>query len=146
MKTRVDVAMAGRLGVELNPAEFPEKDLDDIRRGIAAYKELRPVLHAAEVFRGRNPHESKTTELTYVLPDKSQAVLLAFDTEEKAHAQRIRPSGLSPRRVYEWTEANPDGTPRVAPGRATGKTLMARGVRVAFPDGVATAVVRFRAN
>ena len=138
--------MAGRLGVELNPAEYGEADLDEIRRGIAAYKELRPVLHAAEVFRGRNPHFSRTTELTYVLPDKKEAVLLAFDTEEKAHAQRIRPSGLAPRRLYEWTEANPDGTPRVAPGRATGRALMERGIRVAFPAGVATAVVRFRAR
>lgn len=145
MKARVDVAMAGRLGVELNPADFPEKDLSQIRRGIAAYKALRPILHAAEVYRGRNPHFSKTTELTYVLPDKREAVLLAFDTEEKAHTQRIRPSGLDPRRVYEWTEENPDGTPRLAPGRATGRALMERGVRVAFPAGFATAVAHLRA-
>ena len=146
MKTRVDVAMAGRLGVELNPADYGEADLEEIRRGIAAYKELRPVLHAAEVFRGRNPHVSKTTELTYVLPDKKEAVLLAFDTEEKAHAQRIRPSGLSPRRVYEWIEANPGAVPRLAPGRATGRALMERGIRVSFPAGVATAVARLVAR
>ena len=146
MKTRVDVAMAGRLGVELNPADFGERDLEDIRRGIAAYKELRPILHAAEVYRGRNPHFSKTTELTYVLPDKTQAVLLAYDTEERAHAQRIRPSGLSPRRVYEWTEANPGAVPRLAPGRATGRALMERGIRVAFPAGISTAVARLVAR
>ena len=145
MKMRVDVAMAGRLGVELNPADFPAKDLEEIRRGIAAYKQLRPVLHAAEVFRGRNPHVSKTSELTYVLPDRSQAVLLAFDTEAKAHADRIHPSGLDPRRTYEWVEMNPDGTPRLAPGRATGKALLARGIRIAFPAGPSTAVALLRA-
>ena len=138
--------MAGRLGVELNPADFPEKDLAEIRRGIAAYRALRPVLHAAEVYRGRSPHESETTELTYVLPDKSQAVLLVYDTAAKPHAARIRPSGLDPRRVYEWTEANPDGTPRLAPGRASGRTLMEKGIRISFPAGPASAVVHLRAR
>ena len=73
-------------------------------------------------------------------------MLLAFDSEERAHSQRIRPSGLSPRRVYEWTEANPGAVPRLAPGRATGRALMERGIRVAFPAGVSTAVARLVAR
>ena len=147
MKARVDVAMAGRLGVELNPAEFPEAELAEVRRGIAAYKELRPLLHSAEVFRGRNPHVSATSEITYVAPGARDAVLLAFDASGKGGARRVFPSGLSPRRVYAWTEANPASSPRLSPGRATGRALAEKGVRVSFPKGVplSTAAIRFRA-
>ena len=41
---------------------------------------------------------------------------------------------------------DPDGTPRLAPGRATGRALMERGIRVSFPAGVATAVARLVAR
>ena len=144
-KARVDVAMAGRLGIELNPFEFRPEERETIRRGVEAYKALRPLLHAADVYRGRNPHVSKTSEYTYVLPNKREAVLLAYDTHEKAHAERVRPSGLAPKRVYEWEEANGDGAPRLRPGRATGAELMARGLPVRFPAGFSTAVAHLRA-
>lgn len=146
-KFRADVAMAGRLGVELRPADLKEEDLKEIRAGIAAYKELRPLLHAGELYRGRSPHESPVTEFTIVSEDKSQAVLFAFraskgENEPDAATEIVRPSGLDPKKSYCLVERNSDGTPRIRAGIVmTGKELMQKGIRIDFPNAPSSAVI-----
>ena len=139
-KLRADVSMTGRLGVELTPSAISEENRAVVRQGIAAYKKLRGVLHRAELFRGRSPHVSMETELTFVLPDKSEAVFFAFQRGNEAQRVKMKMSGLDPEAQYVVTEANPDVEPRFVPGTFSGRELMENGLEIAFPAKPASAV------
>ncbi len=140
-KLRTDVAMTCRLGVELSPNAIEEADKKVIRRGIAAYKELRPLLHRAELFRGNSPYTAADTQLTYVLPDQSEAVFFAFRRDGEARRMRQKLSGLDPEANYVIREINPDAEPRFQPGTYSGKELMEQGLEINFPARPSSAVV-----
>ena len=145
-KLRVDIAMTGRLGVELSPDAVSAADREVIKRGIAAYKELRPILHCSELYRGRSPHESRTTELTFVLPDKRNAVFFGFRREGKAAKELLKLSGLDPALRYRVEERNPDDTPRLQPAVRTGAELMERGLEIDFPPRPSSVVAKLTAE
>lgn len=145
-KFRTDVAMTARLGVELDPSSRNARRLGDpsiIAKGIAVYKELRPLLHSADLYRGRSPMESQTTELTFVSQDKSEAVLFGFKRDRGARTEAIKASGLDPNARYKLTELNTDTEPRIAAGQIlTGAQLKQNGVQVRFPDKVSSVNIK----
>lgn len=141
-KLRTDVAMTGRLGVELSPDAITPEQREIVRRGIAAYKTIRPLLHASELYRGQSPYESALTELTFVKPDKSEAVFFAFMREnpEQPFTRKLKLSGLDPEAAYQYEEINPDVTPRFSPATKSGRELMEEGIEITFPAKPASAV------
>ncbi len=141
-KLRADVAMTARLGVELSPDAVTEENRATIRQAIKVYKELRPLLHSANLYRGRSPHESPLTELTFVTPDKSAAVLFAFKRNSAAKRENIVLSGLDSNRRYLITEVNPDNEPRLMSGTYSGKELMSIGIPILFPARPSSAVAK----
>ncbi|MEA4863538.1 MAG: alpha-galactosidase [Victivallaceae bacterium] len=145
-KLRADVAMTGRLGVELCPDILNASDRETVKRGIAAYKELRPLLHSADLYRGRSPFESTTTELTFVSQDKKQAVFFAFKLGSESGPMTLVMSGLNPDTAYDLIEINPDETPRAAPGTFSGRQLMETGVKVDFPAKPSSVVLKLTAQ
>ena len=138
--------MTARLGVELDPSSRNARRLGDpsiIAKGIAVYKELRPLLHSADLYRGRSPMESQTTELTFVSQDKSQAVFFGFKRDRGAKTESLKCSGLDPDATYKLTEMNLDTEPRIAAGQTlTGAQLMKQGIQVKFPDKVSSVNVK----
>ena len=144
-KLRCDVAMTARLGVELSPDKVSEEDREVIRRGIAVYKKLRPFLHSAELYRGRSPYESQTTELAYVAQDRAEAVFFAFKRNHGAEIASLRVPGIDPARSYQVTEVNPDVVPRIRDGVMFGADLLAGRLTVAFPEKPASVVVHLTA-
>ena len=146
-KLRADVAMTGRLGVELSPDAITPEQRDIVRKGIAAYKNIRPILHASELYRGRSPHDSMLTELTFVMPDKSEAVFFAFlrKNSEKTITRTLKVSGLDPDAIYRYTEVNPeDSVPRCSAAAASGRELMETGIEFTFPARPSSAVVHLK--
>ena len=145
-KFRTDVAMTARLGVELDPSSRNARRLGDpalIAKGIAVYKQLRPLLHSADLYRGRSPMVSQTTELTFVAQDKSEAVLFGFKRDRGARNEAIKASGLDPNAKYKLTEMNTDTEPRIEAGQTlTGAQLMQTGVQVRFPDKVSSVNIK----
>ena len=129
-KFRTDAAMTARLGVELDPDSQGARRLDNvdnIAKGIAVYKQLRPLLHSADLYRGRSPMVSQTTELTFVAQDKSEAVLFGFKRDRGARTEVIKASGLDANAKYKLTEMNTDTEPRIEAGQTlTGAQLFAR--------------------
>ena len=140
-KFRVDVAMSARLGVELDPPTIAAEDRETIRRGIAVYKELRPLLHTGELYRGRSPHDSLCSEVTIVAPDRSQAVLFAFDRSGKGSRENIKSAGLDADAVYRAEEKNPGSKPALRACRITGAEAMKTGLAITFARGVAASAV-----
>ena len=132
--------MSARMGVELDPAEITSEEFEIIRKGVAAFKEVREIIHQGDLFRGRAPHLSDVTELTFVEKNGSQAVLFGFKRYSGAGKQIIKGSGLEKNRLYTVTEINPDTSPRIVPGRYSGAQLM-KGIEVDFTEGSSSVVL-----
>ncbi|MDD4816618.1 MAG: alpha-galactosidase [Victivallaceae bacterium] len=139
-KLRCDVAMTARLGVELSPDAITAESRNVVAKGIAEYKKLRKFLHSAELYRGRSPHSSEVTELTFVAGDKHEAVLFAFKRNCEARTEKIHASGLDPELKYRVSEVNADADERFSAGVFTGCELMSGGLEIKFPARFASAV------
>ncbi len=145
-KLRCDVAMTARLGVELSPDAITAEGRAVVAKGIAEYKKLRKFLHAAELFRGRSPHKSEVTELTFVAADKREAALFVFKRNCEARTEKIHASGLDPERNYRVEEVNADDAERFTAGVYSGRALMDGGLEVKFPARFASAVAHLMAE
>lgn len=51
LKFRFDVAMSGRLGMEIQPKDMNDVDKAFAKRAIAAYKDIRPVVQFGDLYR-----------------------------------------------------------------------------------------------
>lgn len=109
LKYRIDVAMAGRLGMELQPSTMSDGEKEICRKAIAEYKEIRPVVQQGDIYRLLSPYDRKgAASLMMVAPDKSEAVFYWWKTESfvNQHVPRVRMAGLDPDRKYVVTELN----------------------------------------
>ena len=115
IKFRCDVAMSGRLGMELQPAHMTEEERAQCTVAIADYKELREVIQLGNLYRLVSPYdkpvgpaEQQVASLMYVNDAKDHAVLFAYGLTSfmKQAGQRIRLAGLDPARTYTLTERN----------------------------------------
>ena len=50
LKYRIDVAMSGRLGMEIQPKNMTDDEKELCRKAIAEYKEIRPVVQMGDSF------------------------------------------------------------------------------------------------
>ena len=73
LKFRFDVAMSGRLGMEIQPKDMNDTDREFARRAIAAYKEIRPTVQLGDLYRLVSPYEHKgLASVMYVRSDEFQ--------------------------------------------------------------------------
>ncbi len=133
LKYRFDVAMSGRLGMEMVPSELTESEQEFARKAIADYKTIRPIVQLGDLYRLVSPYDnSHVASLMYVSDTKDRAVfywwkLAAFVDD---HLPRITMAGLNPDRVYTIHELNRiDRNPLSCEGRKyTGAYLMNHGI------------------
>lgn len=59
LKYRIDVAMSGRLGMEIQPRNMTDEEKNLCREAIAAYKEIRPVVQFGELYRLMSPYDGQ---------------------------------------------------------------------------------------
>lgn len=148
LKFRFDVAMTGRLGMEMKPSDLNEKELAFAQKAFKLYKEtVRPIVQLGDQYRLISPYEGKgfCSEM-YVKEDKSEAIFFAYKFENYVNQfrPRFRFAGLDPNATYTLTEINRDG------GRAdhwegakmTGKFLMTEGVEINLGGQFASKVIR----
>lgn len=109
LKFRFDVAMSGRLGLELQPKDIPEKDLDFVRQAIENYKiHVRELVTGGDLYRLLSPYETTYAANAFVRKDKGKAVMFAYCTEFNRRGIRptIKFQGLDPDKKYHLTEIN----------------------------------------
>lgn len=111
LKFRFDVAMSGRLGLELQPKSIPENERAFARQAIDNYKtHVRELVTKGDLYRLISPYESTNAHAAnmYVRKDKSKAVLFAYCTGFNSRGIRptIRLQGLSADKKYRLTEIN----------------------------------------
>ncbi len=135
LKFRTDVAMSGRLGMEIQPKNMTEEEKEQTRRAIADYKKVRDVVQFGDLYRLLSPYEGKgAASLMYVKPDKSDAVYYWWKTEQFVNQQlpRVTMAGLDPDKEYTVTELNRiDNEPLPFEGKTfTGSYLMSNGLEM----------------
>lgn len=133
LKYRIDVAMSGRLGMEIQPRNMTDEERDLCRRAIADYKGIRDIVQQGDIYRLLSPYDRLgAASLMYVTPDKDRAVFYWWKTETFVNQRvpRVRMAGLAPEGMYRVRELNRiDNKPLAAEGREfSGKFLMDNGI------------------
>ena len=126
LKYRFDVAMSGRLGFELHPKNMTPAEVAFAKRGVEAYKRLRPVVQGGDLYRLASPYEGDHAALMFVSPDRRHAAVMVYGLGRRCNDGRPGPlllPGLDPSLRYRVEEIN-----LVEPGKglhvhASGKVL-----------------------
>lgn len=114
LKFRFDVAMSGRLGLELQPKDLNEKEKAFAAKAIETYKKIRPIVHGGDLYRLKNPYDGKGwASHQYVSKDKTEAVFFAFSLNYHGRTTffETKLQGLDPDKRYRITELNTQGGP-----------------------------------
>lgn len=109
LKFRFDVAMTGRLGMELQPTDLKGDEYEFAKKGIECYKQIRPVVQLGDLYRLVSPYdENGWASLMYVSKDKAKAVFFAYSLKYHARTTyfETKMNGLNPDKNYKITELN----------------------------------------
>ncbi len=141
IKYRIDVAMSGRLGMEIQPKNMTDEEKNICRKAIADYKKIRPIVQQGDIYRLLSPFDHKgAASLMYVDEGKNNAVFYWWKTEAfvNQHLPRVAMAGLDPERNYKVTELNRiDNTPLSFEGAIfSGSYLMSNGLEMPLDHNI----------
>ena len=109
LKFRFDVAMSGRLGMELQPKDIVGEEYEFAKNAIKDYKLIRPVVQFGDLYRLMSPYdEIGWASLMYVAKDKKQAVFFAYSLKyhDRTTFFQTKMNGLDPAKNYKIKELN----------------------------------------
>ena len=141
LKYRIDVAMSGRLGMEIQPKNMTEAEKKLCRSAITEYKQIRPVVQMGNLYRLQSPFDKQgVASLMYVSDSKDKAVWYWWKTETfvNQHLPRVRMAGLDPAKRYKVHELDRiDNTPLDCEGKSySGAYLMEHGLDMPYSHNV----------
>lgn len=152
LKFRFDVAMTGRLGMEMKPSDLSEKEREFAKNAIETYKSIRPVIQQGDLYRLVTPYEEKPyVSMIYCTPEKDRAVYFLFrrsflkDTWEEPR----KLAGLDPERNYlikEINAANPAKKVSLDGKIVSGRFLMENGFRLNLGQDMSSVVLELIAQ
>ena len=141
LKLRCDVAMSGRLGMEIQPKNMTDEEKAFCRQVISEYKKVRPVIQFGDLYRLHSPYkgDNMASEM-YVSPDKQKAVFFwwKLETFKNQHIPRVKMAGLDADRMYTVHELNRiDLKPLHCEGKTySGAFLMQNGLEMPYTHDV----------
>lgn len=94
LKFRFDVAMSGRLGLELSPAKLSKEELAFAQMAVADYKLIRPIVQQGDLYRLRSPYVGDHAALMYVDEDCSRAVVFVYGLTRALQSGWVSPLRL----------------------------------------------------
>ena len=134
LKFRFDVAMSGRLGMEIQPKDMNDVDKAFSKCAIAAYKDIRPVVQFGDLYRLVSPYDNKgVSSLMYVTSEKNKAVFYAYKISHFINMviPKVCMNGLDPSKNYRLVDLTPvdSSKPCDLNGKIiSGKILMEEGI------------------
>lgn len=111
LKFRFDVAMSGRLGMELQPKDMNEEDRAFAKKAIADYKSIRDLVMFGDLYRIASPYDKQGYySLLYVAKDKKRAVVYGYCISYRGRGltPKFKLRGLDPNKNYIVKELNND--------------------------------------
>lgn len=141
LKYRIDVAMSGRLGMEIQPKNMTDEEKALCKKTISQYKEIRPVVQMGDLYRLVSPYDNEgLASLMYVSEAKDKAVFYWWKIANfyNVHLPRVKMAGLDANRIYKVRELNAiDLKPLYCEGKTyTGKYLMDHGLEMPYTNEV----------
>ena len=141
LKMRIDVAMSGRLGMEIQPKNMTDEEKELCRKAIAEYKRIRQVVQFGDIYRLLSPYDHKgLASLMYVSEQKNRAVFYWWKTEQmqNEHLPRVKMAGLDAQKMYRVHELNRiDRKPLSFEGKSySGAYLMNHGLEMPYTHDV----------
>ena len=141
MKYRIDVAMSGRLGMEIQPKNMTDEEKALCRQAIKEYKQIRPIVQFGNIYRLVSPYDRKgLASMMYVTDQKDKAVWYWWKTEsfQNEHLPRVKMAGLDAQRMYKVHELNRiDLQPLDCEGKSySGAYLMNHGLEMPYRNEV----------
>ena len=148
LKFRVDVAMTGRLGMEMKPSDLNDKEREYAKKAFAFYKEIRPIVQLGDQYRLLSPYEGNgfCSEM-FVKEDKSEAVFFCYKFENYIGLEtpRWHMAGLDPNATYRLTEFECAERSHYFEGKTfSGKFLMEQGIDATLGRQFASRVIRLK--
>ncbi|MBR3066807.1 MAG: alpha-galactosidase [Prevotella sp.] len=150
IKFRCDVAMSGRLGIELQPKDMTDEERRQTSTCMADYKQLRPVVQTGNLYRLLSPYDHKNvSSIMYTNDSRSQAVLFVYKIANYVDQPlpRLRLAGLDAQKTYTLTEKNVrvGEKPCSLNGKQfTGRFLMDVGIEVPLWEDYASRVFELK--
>ena len=150
VKFRCDVAMSGRLGIELQPKDMTDEERQQTSTCIADYKQLRQVVQTGNLYRLISPYDRKgVSSLMYVDDALTGAVLFVYKIENyyDQPLPRLRLAGLDPDKTYMLTERDVrvgEKPCKLNGKQFTGRFLMSVGIEVPLWEDYASRVIELR--
>ena len=137
MKYRIDVAMSGRLGMEIQPKNMTDDEKALCRKAIAEYKQIRPIVQFGDIYRLVSPYDKVgVASMMYVNEQKTKSVFYWWKTEsfQNEHLPRVKMAGLDANKYYKVRELNRiDVKPMDIEGKTfSGAYLMNHGLEMPY--------------
>lgn len=146
LKFRFDVAMTGRLGMEMKPSDLNADEMKFAQNAFKLYKEtIRPLVQQGDQYRIISPYEGLgfASEM-FLNEEKTSGVFFVykFDTDVNMFTPRFYFAGLNPDARYRLNEVNRQGGPDHWENNVfTGRFLMQQGVEIALGGEYASKVI-----
>lgn len=137
LKYRIDVAMSGRLGMEIQPKNMTDEEKALCRKAISEYKEIRPVVQFGDLYRLVSPYDNQgLSSIMYVSEAKDKAVFYWWKLANfyNVHLPRVKMAGLDENKMYKVKELDViDNKPLDCEGKSySGKYLMEHGLEMPY--------------
>ena len=141
LKYRIDVAMSGRLGMEIQPKNMTDEEKALCKKAISEYKQIRPVVQFGDLYRLVSPYDNQgLSSIMYVSEAKDKAVFYWWKLANfyNAHLPRVKMAGLDANKMYKVRELDViDNKPLDCEGKSySGKFLMEHGLEMPYTHDV----------
>lgn len=141
LKYRIDVAMSGRLGMEIQPKNMTDEEKALCKKAISEYKQIRPVVQFGDLYRLVSPYDNQgLSSIMYVSEAKDKAVFYWWKLANfyNAHLPRVKMAGLDANKMYKVRELDViDNKPLDCEGKYySGKFLMEHGLEMPYTHDV----------
>jgi alpha-galactosidase len=136
LKFRFDVAMTGKLGMDLQPMQMTPAEKKFAGNAIQSYKSISDIVLHGDLYRLLSPYNGDRTALMYATEDSTKAVVFSYLLRKNINGDRsvLRLKGLKKDASYRLTELNKADRSRLGDwdGKTfTGDFLMTAGIE--FP-------------
>lgn len=147
LKFRIDVAMMGRLGFDIDVEKMSKDELKFSQDAVLNYKRLSNAILDGDMYRLVDPYDNQRAAVSYVTENKKQAVLFSYNLHPRYGTDwtPIKLEGLDADKLYTVKEINlfPGSNSELAEnGRQfTGEYLMTIGLNVSKSKALTSSII-----
>lgn len=153
LKYRFDIAMAAKLGMDLQPSQMSKNEYTFSKNAIQTYKEIRGTVLMGDLYRILSPYKNNRTVFMYVNENKDEAIVFNFLVRKEVYPKplTIRLQGLDCDKQYTLSEINRESSEWSRFAKYEGKTfsgnyLMNVGLSFDMYNEYESVVIRLKAD